>query len=194
MGGIRNFVDATARAGVALRAMLNGSATELFSVAAATGETHAARLGQISTPNLIGSDNDTAAAVAYSGEFKSAQVLIGSAAALTTNVAQTVTQLSLQPGRWLVGGVIGFIPDTTASVSSYLGGASLTTNVSPVDGQRIQVSSAAGVPGALRTCLALPEIEIAVPSLTTTQIYLVGACTFTVSAVGVFGKLTARRI
>lgn len=53
MGYMNGAMDAVARAAVALRAMLNGSASEVFSVATATAGSHAMRYEQYRTRQLL---------------------------------------------------------------------------------------------------------------------------------------------
>lgn len=195
MGGMNKGLDAVARAGVALRALLNGSATELFSVAAAIAATHAARLEQISTPNLIGTADDTAAAVGYAGEIKSAIVLIGSPVAIATATPYSITGLTLTAGRWLVRGVAGFIPDATTNMTTFTAGISLVNDTTAIDGNRANITFAPYVPGAVRTCFCVPTIEVVVSAAEVSKpVYLVQSATFTVAGMGAFGRITATRL
>src|SRR5205823_174550 len=47
--------------------------------------------------------------------------------ALTTGTFLNVTSIALTAGAWDISGVIGFLPDTTTSITRLLGGTSTTT-------------------------------------------------------------------
>lgn len=147
------------------------------------------------TNTVLGTATNDSAPAGYVGEFVSSQVLQGSAVSLSTGVAANVTSISLTAGDWDVRGVIGFIPGATTNITSVAGGVSSTsaTNQSIANGGAQQQFGSSGlVPTA--NSLTLTPLVTRFSLASTTTIFLVANAGFTVSTLGAFGLITARRV
>ena len=143
---------------------------------------------------LATTTNDDAAA-GFIGEYSEAEVLNASAVSLTTSTTANVTSLSLTAGDWDIWGSVCFKPGSSTSVTVMAGGVhttSATLPVSPAKGAyfqqfitaKVQAASAGDhYPAGMRR-LSLSA---------TTTVYLVAYATFTVSTMGAYGILCARR-
>lgn len=134
-----------------------------------------------------------AAATGAIGEILTATLASGSATALTTNTAKTVTSVALTAGVWEVTGVVGYLPDTLTSVTYMEQGLSATTNVVGGLGTMSAQALAAVVPGVT----AVPVIQIPRVTLNlaaTTTYYLIAKALFTVSTLSAYGTISALRI
>jgi hypothetical protein len=142
----------------------------------------------------IGSNNNTDAAAGFVGEVISANVAPGSAVALTTSTAKNVTSISLTAGDWDVYGNVGFAPAATTSITVIAQSISQTTNTHDTnEGSYGARSFAAHVPGANNFLHVLTTTGLRIRLAATTTIYLVASATFTVSTLGAYGKIWARR-
>lgn len=135
-----------------------------------------------------------ACALPANGEYVSATIAAGSAVALTTATPANVTSIPLTAGTWDVAGTVGFTPAGTTSITALLGGVSDTTAVLPsaTSGARFAQYQAAVVPGAVNPSFATgtTRLVLAVDA----DVYLVTQATFTVSTMGAYGFLGARRV
>jgi hypothetical protein len=126
------------------------------------------------------------------GGFSDVQVAQANAVALTTNVSANVASITLPPGDWNISGVAAFIPAATTSITMLSGGSSTTsatldTSLAATAAQNI----AAVVPTAIPQYIPLPVRRLVLTQ--TTTVYLVARATFTVSTLGAFGVMWARR-
>ena len=128
------------------------------------------------------------------GNYLSSSVVSGSAVALTSTTAANVTSITLTEGEWDVSGSVGFIPAASTSITALAGGSSATTATISVTGDAFVEGSVAVVPGAVGQVSTIPTTRYAVPAGTTQIVYLVARATFTVSTLGGFGKIQARRV
>jgi hypothetical protein len=136
--------------------------------------------------------NDNAAAGEI-GEYSEASVASGSAVALTTNVAKTITSITLpSAGDWEVGGHVAFTSTASTSFTIIAGSLSLTTDTSSSTlGRWNQTVSAAFVPNGVPVSTVMGPSRFLVSGPTT--VYLVAFATFTVSTSGGYGNVWYRR-
>jgi hypothetical protein len=116
---------------------------------------------------------------------------------LTTAVAMNITQISLTPGDWNVGGVVIFTPTGTGpnSVIAALSqvAASLPSDNDVATGKAImqQIWASSMPAGKTQTT---PTSLIRINTSTPKQVYLVGQATFGGGTVTCTGYISARRI
>lgn len=126
------------------------------------------------------------------GEYVSSTITLGASISLTSGVPVNITSISLTAGDWDVAGVIGFIPGTTTSVTQFIASSSTTTGtVDSTPGRFFSFNLAAYVPGAAQQNYALPVGRFSLSS--TTTVFLVAQSAFTISTMGGFGIIRARR-
>jgi len=128
------------------------------------------------------------------GSYLSSSVAQGSAVALTSTTAANVTSITLPAGEWDVSGVLALIPAASTSITVVHGSSSTTSATVGDSAQAVSFAQSAVVPGAIAQSFVIPNYRVVVPTNTTQVIYLVARCTFTVSTLGAFGTIQARRI
>lgn len=128
------------------------------------------------------------------GAIVTSSVASGSAVALTTGTAANVTSITLTEGDWNVYGVTGFLPAATTSITALNGGSSSVSATVGTLGASFSFSQAAVVPGAVGQEFANPVTRVVVAKGQTAVIYLVARATFTVSTLGAYGTISARRM
>ena len=151
-----------------------------------------------SDPRVGTSTNDSAAA-GFIGQFVTATVATGAAVSLTTDTAADVTSISLTAGDWDVSWVVDFKPGATTSVTSLKSSISLTTATlnTQAGGSGIGTEAltlfdtAANVLGA---DFSLPGGPVRCSFSSTQTVYLVASAVFSVSTMGAYGTLRARRV
>ena len=146
----------------------------------------------ITNPNIIGTTAIGNAAAGSVGEYVTNGINQGSAIGTTTGVTNNVVTISLTAGDWDISGSVGFIPAATTSITQYIGSWSTTSATLGGLGQQIFVSTPAQVWGANASYISLPQCRLNISS--TTTVYLVANSTFTVSTMGIFGNISARRV
>lgn len=145
-----------------------------------------------------GTATNDSAAVGKVGEFITATVATASAVSLTSTTAANVTSVSLTAGDWDVTWVVDFKPGATTSVTLMAGSISLTTAThnTQAGGSGIGTEAfivediAANVLGADFAQVG-PTVRCSFSS--TQTVYLVASSTFTVSTMGAYGTIRARR-
>ena len=145
-----------------------------------------------STSTMIGMTDASAAAAGYIGEVISSTLAIGSATALTTATAKTVTSISLTAGDWDVWGNIGFIAAAGTLPTILEGSISATDNTqatSPNGGAYFRGEIA--YPATSTQICPVGTLRVNISS--TTTYYLVATATFTVSTLTAYGAIFARR-
>lgn len=133
-----------------------------------------------------GYGTNTTPAAGFIGELKSAQVLLGSAVALTTATGANITNITLTAGIWDVSGTVNFTGAPTGT--SYSGSISQTsaTLSNPI-------MTTPTSPTAVSTNgVALTPFRIEVN--TNTTVYLVAQATFTAGSVSAYGRISATRV
>lgn len=152
-----------------------------------------------SVGQLPGTATNDAAVAGMVGELITATIAVGSAVALTTATSANVTSISLTAGDWDVSAQVNHNAAATTSVTLLQIGISTTSATLPTqaggsgigtDPLAIFREAAAVLGGALSTNLAPVRVTLAV----TTTIYLVVNDTFTVSTMGAYGTIRARRV
>jgi len=152
--------------------------------------------GTVPAARTNGHQNGTAtndnAAAGEIGEYLEASVASGSALALTSNTALTITSITLTPGDWDVSGQVAFTSTASTSYTINAGSLSLTTNTSSsVLGRWNQHVGAAFVPNGVPISAVMGPARFSVNANTT--VFLVGFATFTASTAGGYGTISARR-
>lgn len=145
-------------------------------------------------PAIIGTaTNDNATAGNY-GEYIEAILVGGSATALVTNTAKTVTSISLTAGDWDLTGEVYFTTVASTSVTSTIASYSTTTNTLDTTAGRWAIHTyPAIVPGALTAISeTLPSYRFSLNA--TTTIFLIAQSAFTVAANSAWGIISARRV
>ena len=147
-----------------------------------------------STSGVIGTTtNDNAAALSV-GELVSSVVGVGSPVALTTNTDANVTSISLTAGDWDVWGNVGFFGNSSTLVTILTGWISSTSATRP-DGSlyaNMLFASTGLLISSLSPCgFCVPSQRFSLSG--TTTIYLSARATFTVSTMGAYGGIYARR-
>lgn len=143
------------------------------------------------TTGILGTTTNNDASAGYVGEYLEAELDSSSAVALTTATPKTVISLSLSAGDWIVEGLGGLMFPSSTSLTSYEFSLSTTTNT--LSTRNAIHRGAAVVPGAGNAIQApIKSKRITVASGTTT-VYLVINAIFTVSTLGGYGLITARR-
>lgn len=150
----------------------------------------------ITNPNIVGTATNDSAATGSVGEYVVATVAYPSAISLTTTVTTNICSISLTAGDWDVTGLIGFVPAATTNVLYFNGSFTLTSATIDTSTDRLntQPNSAAGVvySSGTRPGFTMPTARFSLAG--TTTIYLVTAPSFTVSTLGGFGYIRARRV
>jgi hypothetical protein len=146
--------------------------------------------------NLIfpGTATNDSASAGQVGEIMESTVVTGSAVALTTATSANVTSISLTAGDWDVWGNVWFSPAATTSITRDGGGISTTSATMPTSpgaGARFLNIHAAVVPNnVFGSTVGMTRVSLA----STTTVYLVAEATFTVSTLGAYGYIGARRV
>jgi hypothetical protein len=129
-----------------------------------------------------------------------ASLLKSAATSLTTATAKTIASISVPPGDFIIGGMVGFVPGATTSITDLFGAISKTDNTLPASDTQgvptqgevyLELGSAAMVAGGRNINIAIPGYEIKLAAQTT--IYLVARGDFTVSTLTGYGSIEARR-
>lgn len=128
------------------------------------------------------------------GSYKSSSVASGSAVSLTSTTAANVTSITLTEGEWDVSGAVGFIPAGSTSITALAGGSNATTATIGTTGDAFVRASAAVVPGAVGQVTTIPTTRYVVAKGATQVVYLVARATFSVSTLGGYGIIQARRV
>lgn len=152
------------------------------------------------TVGITGTTTNNSAQAGSVGEYITATVVAGSAVALTTATGANITSISLTAGDWDVSAVADFTPGATTSITVLSAGLGTTT--ATLLGQAggggvgtdplVTITQPATVPAAGPLHLALPPTRVLIAS--TTTIFFVANCTFTVSTLSAYGTIRARRI
>lgn len=134
-------------------------------------------------------DNATAGQV---GEFKSTDVLAGSAVSLTSGAVSDVATLSLTAGDWNVWGVVRYTPGASTMVAVAAAWASQTSATAPTTSNGGGITVTVGnTPAGLTPAVSAGYQRISLAA--TTTIYLSTYTTFSVSTLTAWGFIGARR-
>jgi len=147
----------------------------------------------VSPGHYSGEPSTGSASAGEIGEYIESVLGAGSATALTTNVAKTITSISLTAGDWDVDGSVGFAPTATTSVNATFASLSLSTNTLDTTlGRTGGGGFGAFVSGGSNFFSSVQPVRFSVSGATT--VFLVGQSGFSVSTLSGYGIIRARRI
>lgn len=148
----------------------------------------------VTTPNIVGTIAVGNASAGSVGEYVSSVIASGSAVALTTNVGANMTSISLTAGDWDVWYIPNFIPGATTNITQLLASISTTSATSNTAGDSVSFTSygSGGVVPGVNS--GAPMLQKRINVSTTTTVFAVAQATFTVSTLGAWGSLQARRV
>ncbi|UPJ31010.1 hypothetical protein [Bradyrhizobium sp. CW1] len=157
--------------------------------------TNAAALATLNTSypasKVTGTTTNDNATAGNIGEYIESVVASGSAVALTSATPKNVTSISLTAGDWDISAAVVYFPAATTSMTA--SGGSVSTVSDTLDGTYIQFDRyAAFVPANPLGGFAIPRRRASLSG--TTTFYLVAQATFTVSTLGAYGLINARRV
>ncbi len=149
---------------------------------------------QITTPDIVGTSTNNNANAGSVGEYVESILVQGSATALTTGTAKTITSISLTAGDWDVTGVVYILPANTTTVTFTAGSISTTTNTMDVLAGRHSenIRPTTTGTGSIWMTEAIPRLRVSLSA--TTTYFLVGQCTFATSTCSAWGIISARRV
>jgi hypothetical protein len=148
----------------------------------------------ITTPNIVGTVAAGNASAGSVGEYVSSVVASGSAVALTTATAANMTSISLTAGDWDVWAIFMFLPGATTNITQLIGALSTTSATLALLGDRSGITTY-GSAGVVPTVnCGSPMVQMRVNVSSTTTIFAVAQAAFTVSTLGAWGSLQARRV
>ena len=148
---------------------------------------------------VVGTITNNDATTGNIGEYLSTTVATASAVSLTTATAKDVMTLALTPGDWDVSAMVQHKPAATTSITvlscsisptadtmnTQPGGSGIGTDPIVTLGQAAQVN-------ALEVSQSITPVRVSVAAATT--LHLVCKDTFTVSTMGAYGTIRARRM
>jgi hypothetical protein len=151
------------------------------------------------TLGITGTTTNNSANAGSVGEFIAGSA-VSPGGSLTTNVVGNVTSIALTAGDWDVSGVADFTTAATTSLTLLQAGISVTsaTFLTQTGGSGIGTDplviwqQAAAVPAAAVITLELPPVRVLLSAPAT--IYFVAKAVFTVSTMGIYGTVRARRM
>ena len=147
----------------------------------------------LTTPVVSGRTDGIAASAGNVGEILSTTLASGSAVALVTATAKTVTSVSLTAGVWAVSGIVQYTSAGTTTSTRLDAVISLTNNTSTTLGTtaltRYNSSNTGTNPG-----YGIPVGPVYLNLAATTTVYLVAVADFAVSTLSAYGQIQAIRI
>jgi hypothetical protein len=141
---------------------------------------------------VVGTATNDSAAAGIVGEILSGTLASGSATALTTATAKTITSVSLTAGDWDVWGTVGFSAGGSTTITGFVVSISATNNThatAPNGGAYTQLSATFTTGTQNVIPAGTPRISIA----STTTYYLVATANFAADAMNGWGTIQARR-
>jgi len=154
---------------------------------AATGTLALGTAGQY--PGETTNGNATAGNI---GEYVESVVVSGSAVALVTGTAKTVTSISLTAGDWDVDAIGYIAPAATTNVTNSAVSISGTTNTfDGTPGKANGFTTTGVVTGGPSLSQVIPPYRLSLSA--TTTVFLICQAVFTISTASAFGIIRARR-
>jgi hypothetical protein len=150
----------------------------------------------LNQPNIVGVTDGSNAAAGSVGEFVSSTVLTGAAVSLTTGTTANVASISLTAGDWDIRGVVALNKGSTTSVTTEAAAITTVSATYPALGLtnsaliRNQATTYNGTAAGAVLPVGVTRLNIT----STTTVYLVANCTFTVSTMSAYGAIEARRV
>ncbi len=146
------------------------------------------------TPNagIKGITGGTDASAGNVGEYIPGSRLIASAVSITSGASLNIISISLTAGDWDVGGVVQFNPAGSTVMGLKIAAINTITGTLPnTDFFQDSRDASTSITGA-RHFQVTPTVRISIS--TTTTVYLVAYCEFTVSTLTGSGSIWARRV
>jgi hypothetical protein len=147
------------------------------------------------TTGIVGTTTNNSVQAGSVGEYVSATLASGSAVSLVTATAKTVTSISLTAGDWDVTGVVNMFFGATTNIVAAYGGASIVDNTLGANNTftgTLYATTGSVLGDSLQVRTPVPTQRISIAS--TTTVYLIAFCSFTVSTTNAHGEIRARRI
>lgn len=147
------------------------------------------------TGGIVGTATNDNASAGRVGEFVSSVILVGSAVSVTTGTSKTVTSISLTAGDWDIWGSIWMNPAGGTITTQFAGSISQTNDTlatTPAIGSAYTQLFGFTIGAGASCILAVPGTRITISG--TTTVYLVGLAAFSVSTMGLYGNIMARRV
>jgi len=142
---------------------------------------------------IVGTTTNNNANAGNVGEYVESVVVSGSAVALVTGTAKTVTSISLTAGDWDVDAIGYIAPAATTNVTNTAVSISGTTNTfDGTPGKANGFTTTGVVTGGPSLSQVIPSYRLSLSG--TTSVFLVCQATFTVSTASAFGIIRARRV
>lgn len=129
------------------------------------------------------------------GEYVSSQILVGSTVNIPLSTNTDITSISLTAGDWDVGGIIAFQPATgtiTNALFGWISTSSATLPAAPNSGAYWGYNPA--TPSAANAAFINPVGMIRISIATPTTVYISARANFSVSTMGGYGFIGARRV
>lgn len=146
------------------------------------------------TAGILGTTTNDDAAAGYVGEFISSNIVSGSAVSLTTGMITNVTNISLTAGDWDVYGLGATVAGAGTITTNFIVGISLTSaTFDAISPNRARHQIVDGNFSA-NANLAFPTGNCRINVGSTTTVYLVVRGDFSVSTLGAYGYIAARRV
>jgi hypothetical protein len=145
-----------------------------------------------STSGIIGTTTNDNAAAGSVGEVISVTVLAGSAVSITSGLAASVATISLTAGDWDVWGSVWSLP-AAGTITQQFVAAINSANALPSTPSAGTSYATLNFTSAASQDNQLPTGPCRISLSTTTTVYLFTYIIFTISTMGAYGQLTARR-
>lgn len=126
------------------------------------------------------------------GQFITGSLDVSAIRNLTSDLTSNVIAITLTTGDWDVQGIVNFSPGASTSYTVLDYGISKTAGTFEGQDTFNQFSTAAVVSGAITQAFSTPVVRINVVS--PISVYLVARATFTVSNMGAYGTIRARKV
>ena len=145
-----------------------------------------------------GTATNDSADVGKVGEFITASVATASAVSLTSTTAANVTSVSLTAGDWDVTWVVDFKPGATTSVTLMASSISLATATHNTQAGGSGIGTEAFIVEDIAANVLAADFAQVGPTVrcsfsSTQMVFLVASSTFSVSTMGAYGTIRARR-
>lgn len=144
--------------------------------------------------NITGTTTNNNASAGSVGQYIESIIVSGSAVAVVTATAKTVTSISLTAGDWDVDGIISYLPANTTNVTAFVGSYALVTNTLDVTPGRVVAPPMAAKVFDGTTAVHAPMPHYRFSLAATTTVFLIAFSTFTVSTNVAYGMIRARRV
>lgn len=171
-----------------------GAGTDVFTVDVSGNVVANGSLTTSQTAGIIGTTTNNDAAAGSVGQLIETIVLVGSAVAMTSTTSVTIASVSLTAGDWDVWGEFWTSPASGTITTKVQAAISLTNNTLPTaPATNTSLNILTGITSAGTESITIPVASCRQSLSGTTTIYLVANTTFSVSTMGGYGKISARR-